>query len=79
MDLNGVREALNRQPFEPFKVSLADGRALPVPHPDFVAVGQRRIILVSDDDSWSMIEPLMILSLDYNSEESKSRRSDAEN
>ena len=38
MDIAGIREALHRQPFEPFVIQLADGRALAVRHPDFVAV-----------------------------------------
>ena len=66
MDLQGIREALQHQPFEPFALRLADGRALDVPHPEMVAVGKRRIIVVSADDSWSVIEPLMVVSLDYN-------------
>ena len=66
MDLQGIREALRRQPFEPFSISLADGRSLAVPHPEMVAVGKRRIIVVEADDSWSVVEPLLIVSLDYN-------------
>ena len=66
MDLKEIREALGRQPFEPFSISLADGRSLAVPHPEMVAVGKRRIIVVEADDSWSVIEPLLIVSLDYN-------------
>ena len=65
MDVAGVRAALHRQPFEPFAIRLADGRSLPVPHPDFVAVGTRRIVVVGADDSTLMIEPLLIVSLDY--------------
>lgn len=66
MDLQGIREALRRQPFEPFAIRLADRRSLPVPHPEMVAVGKRRIIVVEADDSWSVIEPLLIVSPDYN-------------
>ena len=66
MDLEGIREALRRQPFEPFSIALADGRSLAVPHPEMVAVGKRRVIVVEADDSWSVIEPLLIVSLDYN-------------
>ena len=66
MDIQGIREALHRQPFEPFSFRLADGRSLPVPHPDFVALGPRRIVVVAEDDSWSVIEPLVIVSLDEN-------------
>jgi len=73
MDLAGIREAVHKQPFEPFTIRLADGRALPVPHPDFVAVGNRRIVVVAEDDSWSVIEPLLIVSLDSNGRASRSR------
>jgi hypothetical protein len=66
VDLQGIREASHRQPFEPFTIRLADGRVFSVPHPDFVAVGKRRIIVVSEDDSWSVIEPSLIVSLDQN-------------
>jgi hypothetical protein len=64
MDIAGVREALHRQPFEPFRIRLAEGRSLPVPHPDFVALTPRRVIVGAKDDSWSIIEPLLIVSLD---------------
>ena len=64
MDIQGVREALHREPFQPFVIRLADGRSLPIPHRDFVAVGKRRLIVIEDDDGWSFVEPLMIVSLD---------------
>jgi hypothetical protein len=64
MDIAGVREALHRNPFEPFLIRLADGRSLPVPHHDFVALTPRRVIVGAEDDSWSIIEPLLIVSLD---------------
>jgi hypothetical protein len=66
VDLQGIRAALHRQPFEPFTLRLADGRALPVPHPDFVAVGQRRVVVIGAADSWSVVEPLMVVSLEFN-------------
>lgn len=45
MDIAGIREALHKQPFEPFAIGLADGRSLPVPHPDLVALTPRRAIV----------------------------------
>jgi len=66
MDIEGIRQALHKQPFDPFSIRLADGRALPVPHPDFVAVSPRRIIVVAEDGSWSVVEPILIVSLDHN-------------
>jgi hypothetical protein len=65
VDIAGVREAMHRQPFEPFEIRLADGCSLPIHHPDFVAVGRRRIVVVNEaDDATSMIEPLLIVSID---------------
>ena len=64
MDIGGIREALHKQPFEPFELRLADGRSLPVRHPDFVALGTRRIVVIAEDDSWSFVEPLLIDSVD---------------
>jgi hypothetical protein len=64
MDIAGVRELLHRQPFEPFQIRLADGRCLPVPHRDFVALTPRRVIVGAEDDSWCIVEPLLIVSLD---------------
>jgi hypothetical protein len=65
MDIEGLREALRRQPFEPFTIRLADGRALSVPHSEFVALSSRRVIVVGQEGSWSVIEPILIVSLDY--------------
>lgn len=68
MDSEGVREALLRRPFEPFRICLADGRSLAVRHPEMVAVGKRRIVVVQPDDSTLFVEPLLIVSLDFNGE-----------
>ena len=73
MDIAGVREALHKQPFEPFAIRLADGRSLPVPHPDFVALTSRRVIVGAEDDSWSIIEPLLNVSLDSLPKQGKGR------
>lgn len=66
MDIAGIRETLHREPFEPFVIRLADGRSLEVKHSDFVAVSSRRIVVIADDEvgSWSVIEPILIVSLD---------------
>jgi len=73
MDVEGIREALHKQPFEPFTIRMADGRGLPVPHPDFVAVVPRRIVVVADDGSWSVVEPRLVAALDYNGNRSTSQ------
>ena len=64
MDIGGVRVALRREPFQPFALMLADGRAITVRHPEVVALGQRHIVVVHEDDTWSTIEPLLIVSIE---------------
>jgi hypothetical protein len=73
VDIAGIREVLHRQPFEPFAMRLADGRSLEVKHPDFVALTPRRIVVIADDEvgSWSIIEPILIVSLDSISKPAK--------
>jgi hypothetical protein len=66
MELNALREALHKQPFRPFALRLADGRELFIPHPDFVAVSKRQVIVVHPEtESWSVLEPLLIVSLEF--------------
>lgn len=64
MDMAGIRDVVKREPFRPFVLRLADGRALPVRHPDFVAFTPRLIIVGFEDNTWTVIEPLLIVSID---------------
>jgi hypothetical protein len=70
MDIAGIRDAINRQPFRPFQLRLADGRAALVNHPDFIMISpnNRRIAVYAPDDSMSIIEPLLVVSIDYPAE-----------
>lgn len=68
MDIKLVREALHREPVKPFSMRLADGRSLPIRHPDFVALGERRVVVIGEDDSTSLLEPLLIISHDFKSQ-----------
>jgi hypothetical protein len=68
MDIAGVREALHNVPFRAFSLRLADGRSLNIPHPDFVALSRRHVYVVAQDNSLTMVEPLLIVSIDYATE-----------
>ncbi len=67
MEIRVIREAVRRQPFEPFTIRTADGVDVHIPHPDFIALGQtgRRVIVLNPDDSVSHIDPLLIVSLNF--------------
>ena len=64
MDLNSIRHALREQPFHPFELCLADGRRVPVKHPEFVAMNERIVIVTDEDSATKILEPLLIVSLE---------------
>ena len=41
MKAEDIRKLRDTVPFRPFSLVLADGRALPVPHPDFLSVAPK--------------------------------------
>ena len=46
MNMETIREWLNRRPFEPFVLRLSNGEAYEVRHPENVAVGKARLAIV---------------------------------
>ncbi len=66
MTLDQIREALHRQPFQPFVIRLTDGTQRLVPHPDFIAVARRRaVVLDARTGAMSIIDPPHIVSIEY--------------
>ncbi len=59
------RATLHQQPFRPFTIRMADGRAFPVGHPDFVAQSQsgRTVIVFQADESYSVLDLLLLSEL----------------
>ena len=46
MNADTIREWLNRRPFEPFELRLSNGEHYQVRHPELLAIGKNRIIIV---------------------------------
>jgi len=68
MDIGGIREAMRQQPFVPFQLRLADGRAVLVRHPEFIAISpnnRRIVVFPHPEDAMMIIEPLLIVSMDF--------------
>jgi hypothetical protein len=62
MTTEQFRATLHLQPFRPFTIRMADGRAFPVAHPDFVALSPsgRTVIVFQSDESYGVLDlPLM--------------------
>jgi hypothetical protein len=46
MNMEAIRERLTRRPFEPFVLRLSNGDAHEVRHPENLALGKNRLIVV---------------------------------
>ncbi len=57
-----IRKLIAAQPFVPFTIHLADGGQVRVPTVDHVAVAPTgvRVIVFGDDDTWTVVSPLLI-------------------
>jgi len=60
-----VREFVRRQPFQPFRITLTDGRTYDVVHPDLAMVGRGAVAigLPSADDPELYYDRLVTVSL----------------
>jgi hypothetical protein len=48
--------------FRPFILHLTDGRWFDVPHPDFIALSRRMVVVIGQDELPNLIDPLHIVS-----------------
>ena len=63
MNLDTIRNRL-LGPFKPFTLHLTDGRKIPVPHRDFIAVGKGIVVVVDDRDVDQVVDALHIVSVE---------------
>jgi hypothetical protein len=45
---NEIRAIVHAAPFRPFRLLLADGKALRVPHPEFVLAGREQVVVATE-------------------------------
>jgi hypothetical protein len=75
MTTERFQSALHQTPFRPFTVRMADGRAIDVPHPDFVASTPtgRTVIVVHPDESYSVLDLLLMSEIEVRSTNGQSK------
>ncbi len=63
-------------PFRPFKVYLADGRAVPVPHQDYALLSPtgRTLIVYQDDESFQILDLMLATGVEVNGKRTKKPR-----
>jgi hypothetical protein len=65
MTIEQIRTLHHATPFRPFRLHLADGRQIDVPHRDFMSQSPsgRTVIVHHPDDTWSVIDLLLVTEL----------------
>ena len=66
MTVEQLKNVVNAQPFRPFNIRMADGRVFSVKHRDFISRSPtgRTVIVYGDDDSFSIIDLLLMTELE---------------
>ncbi len=61
-----LKATLRQQPFRPFTIHMVDGRSFTVSHPEWVMVSPtgRTAILVEPDDSYSIVDLMLMNELE---------------
>jgi hypothetical protein len=65
MTIDQIRRLHRAQPFQPFRIHLADSRSLDVTHPEVLAISEPgRTISVAWDGAFEIIDLLLVVSLE---------------
>ena len=74
MTIEHLRNVHQARPFRPFAIHLADGRTLDVPHAEFLSHSPtgRTVIVYHGDESFSIIDLLLVTELEVRPLESSS-------
>lgn len=66
MDAENIRAAVTRSPFQPFRLRMNDGREFFVPHPEYIAVARRIVVVIDPATEVAIhLEPLLIASMQF--------------
>ncbi len=65
MTIDQLRTVYRARPFQPFVLHLADGRQIPVQHPEFILTvpSGRTIFVVQPDDTTNIIDLLLVTDI----------------
>ena len=76
MTIEQVRRSYNAQPFRPFTMHMADGRAIRVEHREFLAMSPtgRTVIVYQPDDSFDVVDLLLVTDLKVKAKPNSNRR-----
>ena len=72
--IGDIKKHLEAKQFSPFTIHMADGRQIPVPTCDHIALSPARVIVTHDDDTWDVLPGLLMSGLTFDSPKTQSER-----
>jgi hypothetical protein len=75
MTKEALSQAIHRVPFQPFVLRLADGRAVRVPHHDFISMHPtgRTVIVYGRDEDLEILDVMLVTGLQLAGKAAKRR------
>jgi hypothetical protein len=75
MTKEGLSKAMRRTPFQPFVLRLADGRAVRVPHQDFISMHPtgRTVIVYGQNEDLEILDVMLVTGLQLPGKPSRRR------
>ena len=66
MQAKEIRTLYQATPFEPFRIHMANGKSVDVPHPEFMLLSRsgRKLIVDKPDDSFEFIDVSLVTSVE---------------
>ena len=75
MTIDQVRRLHQAKPFLPFRIHIADGRAIDVTHPELLAINEPgRTIVAAHEGAFEIIDLLLVTTLELLNGRAKSSR-----
>jgi hypothetical protein len=73
MTAQEFRSVFDAEPFRPFTVHLADGRAVAIPHQEYALLSPtgRTLIVYHDDDSFQVLDLMLATGVQVNGKRTK--------
>jgi hypothetical protein len=76
MTVEQVRKYYDAQPFRPFVMHLADGREIPVPHREFLALSPtgRTVAVYTPDEAFDVVDLMLVTTLEFKAKNGPRRK-----
>jgi len=74
IDPGDIRDLLDKEPFEPFRIRMADGNSYVVDNPQLVVPMESQLFIALPNDRWKFLSYMMMTSVENGARAAPRRR-----